>query len=140
MARITQQLGQWAEQQARILLEQHGFHCVAQNFHSRYGELDLVVCNASELIFVEVKARAKTQYASAVESISILKQKKMLKTAYCFLQQHPEFMPYYYRFDVICYDFKQQFAKTIQHDFCNYPYDLQWIENAFTFDQELINL
>lgn len=140
MTTISKQLGQWAEQTALNLLEQKGFHCLSRNYHSRYGELDLVVKSDDELVFVEVKARAKTQYANAIESILFAKQVKMLKTAYCFLHEHPQFNHFYYRFDVICFDFNRQFAKTIQHDFSIYPYDLQWIENAFTFDQELINL
>jgi len=64
----------------------------------------------------------------------------MMKTALYFLQNHEEFQHFFCRFDVICFDFNQHFAKTIQHDFCNYLYDSQWIENAFTFDQEFINL
>ena len=47
---------------------------------------------------------------------------------------------FYCRFDVICFDFFQQFAKTIQQDFSKFTYDQQWIENAFTFEQEFINL
>ncbi len=133
-------LGRWAEQAALDLMQQHGFLMVAKNYHSRYGELDLIVQRGQELIFVEVKARAQTQYVHAIESISYIKQKKMVRTAFCFLEQHPEFQAFYYRFDVICFDFNHQFSKNIQHDFTKYPYDVQWIENAFTFDPELINL
>lgn len=140
MQRITAQLGCWAEQAALNLMQQQGFKLIKTNFHSRYGELDLIVHRDQELIFVEVKARARTQYAHAIESISYSKQKKMIRTAFCFLEQHPEFQLFYYRFDVICFDFHQQFSKNLQHDFGKYPYDVQWIENAFTFDQELINL
>ena len=46
----------------------------------------------------------------------------------------------YYRFDVICFDFKQQIAKNLQQDFSQLAYDQQWIENAFTIDADLINL
>lgn len=134
------QLGLWAEQQAAHLMEEQGFQLLAQNYHSRYGELDLVMQRGLELVFVEVKARARTRYAPAIESISYTKQRKILQTALCFIQQSPQFIHYDYRFDVICFDFNQYFAKTIQHDFSLYPYDLQWIENAFTFDQEFINL
>lgn len=133
-------LGIWGEQQACEWLQRHGFQIVTRNYHSRYGEIDLIAQKQQELIFVEVKARASTQYASAVESISLSKQRKMMKTALCFVQNAPHFQDFYCRFDVICFDFKQTFAKRPQHDFSNYPYDLQWIENAFTFDQELINL
>ncbi|MGE8685034.1 MAG: YraN family protein [Acinetobacter sp.] len=133
-------LGQWAEQQARFWAEQSGYHLVECNFHSRYGEIDLIVQREQDLVFIEVKARSTTRYAQAVETISIHKQRKMMKTALHFLNEQSHFQNYYCRFDVICFDFYQHFAKTLQQDFSKYPYDQQWIENAFTFDQELINL
>lgn len=133
-------LGQWAEQQALNILQAQGFQLVAANYHCRYGEIDLIVQHAQELVFVEVKARSVTQYAHSFESISLSKQRKIMKSALCFLEAHPEFQNFYSRFDVICFDFLQQFAKTIQQDFSKFTYDQQWIENAFTFDQEFINL
>ena len=36
-------LGKWAEQQARALLERENYQYVDQNYHSRYGEIDLIV-------------------------------------------------------------------------------------------------
>ena len=133
-------LGQWAEQQALRLVEQQGYVQVQQNYHSRYGEIDLIVARGQELVFIEVKARSNTRYAQAIESISIHKQRKMMKTALHFLNEQSHFQNYYCRFDAICFDFYQHFAKTLQQDFSKYPYHQQWIENAFTFDQELINL
>ncbi|NHC04228.1 YraN family protein [Acinetobacter sp. 187] len=137
---LSQQLGQWAEQQARLLLQQAGFEIVAQNYHSRYGEIDLIACKQDEWVFVEVKARQPTQHGAAVEVITAAKQLKMFKTALQFIQQQPEDEALYYRFDVICFDFHQQIAKNLQHDFSQLAYDQQWIENAFTIDADLINL
>ena len=133
-------LGQWAEQQALKLLQTRGFTLIVANYHCRYGEIDLIVQKDQELIFVEVKARSVTQYAQSCETISSSKQKKIMKSALCFLNAEPQFQEFYCRFDVICFDFFQQFAKKIQQDFSKCPYDQQWIENAFTFDQEFINL
>ena len=133
-------LGQWAEQQALTWAEQQNYVLVQRNLHSRYGEIDLIVAREKDLVFIEVKARSNTQYAQAIETISIHKQRKMMKTALHFLNEQSHFQNYYCRFDVICFDFYQHFAKTLQQDFSKYPYDQQWIENAFTFDQELINL
>ena len=133
-------LGQWAEQQALGFLQAQGFFLIAMNYHCRYGEIDLIVEKDQELIFVEVKARSATQYAQSCETISLSKQKKIMKAALYFLNSHPEFQQFYCRFDVICFDSFQQFAKTIQQDFSKFTYDQQWIENAFTFAQEFINL
>ena len=133
-------LGQWAEQQALTWAQQQNYVLVQRNLHSRYGEIDLIVAREKDLVFIEVKARSNTQYAQAIETISIHKQRKMMKTALLFLNEQSHFQNYYCRFDAICFDFYQHFAKTLQQDFSKYPYDQQWIENAFTFDQELINL
>lgn len=133
-------LGDWAEQQAAVFLTSNGFQILHQNYHSRYGEIDLIVRNAQDLIFVEVKARSKTQYGQSSEVVSLTKQMKIIKTALVYLEKYPEMSDLYCRFDVICFDSKQQFAKTVQHDFSHFTYDLNWIENAFTFDSEFINL
>ncbi|QDK97051.1 YraN family protein [Acinetobacter tandoii] len=136
----AQALGDWAEKEALMLLQQQGFHLVQQNYHSRYGELDLVVQQGEELLLVEVKARALTRFGHANEVVSASKQRKLIKTALCFLHEYPEYEQFYCRFDVICFDFYQQFSKTVQYDFSSFTYDLHWIENAFTFDSEFINL
>ncbi|MBK0064825.1 MULTISPECIES: YraN family protein [unclassified Acinetobacter] len=125
-------LGQWAEQQALQILLQHEFRLVRQNFHSRYGEVDLIVERGQELIFVEVKARSIGSYGQANEMIRPSQQRKIIRTAEYFLICNPVYEQFYCRFDVICFDFPQKIAKTVQQDFSKLRYDQQWIENAFT--------
>ena len=127
-------LGQWAEQQARILLELENYQYVEQNYHSRYGEIDLIVRLGKELVFVEVKARSAGSYATACEVITESQQRKIIKTAQIFLQKHPNYGDFDCRFDVICFDFSEKFAKTVQPDFSKLQYDQQWIKHAFTLD------
>jgi putative endonuclease len=129
-----QDLGQWAEQTALALLQSHHYECVARNYHSRYGEIDLIVQRQHELVFVEVKARSAGSYAAACEVISPAQQQKIIKTAQLFLQKYPKYYDFDCRFDVICFDFPRKFAKTVQPDFSKLQYDQQWIEHAFTLD------
>lgn len=136
----TQALGKWGENQALVLLKQHGYTEVLSNFHSRYGEIDLIVADHESLIFVEVKARAYRAQVSAVESISVSKQRKLMKTALIFLEKYPQYQHFYARFDVICFDFQEKFTQKSQELPANVHYEQQWIENAFTFDVEFINL
>ena len=133
-------LGEWGERQAANLLIDAGYQILFRNYHSRFGEIDLIALKEQELIFVEVKARSFTQHGSAVEVITISKQHKIIKTALSFLEKMPHYHDLYYRFDIICFDFHQEFAKNLQHDFSKYPYHQQWIENAFTLDADLFNL
>lgn len=139
-SQCIQSLGNWAEDRAAQLLCDAGFRIVEQNYHSRYGEIDLIAVQGQQLIFVEVKARAYSQYAAAVESITATKQLKIIKTALLYLQAQSVLLEYDLRFDVICFDFYRKFAKNVQYDFSKFSYDWQWIENAFHVDMNLINL
>nr|WP_139852708.1 YraN family protein [Acinetobacter pullicarnis] len=133
-------LGGWAECTARQLLEAHDFQILSQNFHSRYGEIDLIAVRDHDVVFAEVKARAATQFGHAYDVITRAKQLKIIKTAWVFLAENPQLHSYFFRFDVFCFDFYRKFAKNVQYDFAKFPYDLQWIENAFTLDTDLIRL
>ena len=127
-------LGQWAEQTALLFLQSQQYQYVNKNYHSRFGEIDLIVKRDNELLFVEVKARSAGSYAEACEVISYSQQRKIIKTAQFFLQRYPNYYNFDCRFDVICFDFPQKLAKTVQPDFSKLQYDQQWIKHAFTLD------
>lgn len=131
MTTHAKQLGRWAEQHALQYLQANGWQCIAQNYYSRYGEIDLILIKEDEIVFVEVKARTSNHYGTASEMVTLNKQKKIIKTAHFFLQENPIYTSYYGRFDVVCFEIKQPIAKLIQQDFSLLKYDLQWIENAF---------
>ncbi len=57
MTEARQSLGRRGEQLAAEHLERLGYRVVIRNHRTRYGEIDLVACNANRLVFVEVKAR-----------------------------------------------------------------------------------
>lgn len=133
-------LGEWAEQKATEILIQNQFEILERNYHCRWGEIDIVAKKGTELIFIEVKARSPTQMGNAVEVISRSKQLKLYKSALHFLQNHEEFDALYCRFDAICFDLKKRFSNKLQYDFSDIAYQLDWIENAFTLNADLINL
>ena len=126
--------GLWAEQCASEYLQRQGFHLLVQGYCCRFGEIDLIMRDANQLIFVEVKARASQRFGHAAESISVSKQRKIIYTAQDFLQQHPAQQDLACRFDVVCIQVQQQIAKMLQQDFSQLTYDLDWIEGAFTLD------
>ena len=49
--------GQQGEELAAAHFERLGYEVLARNHRTRYGELDLVVGDGSNLVFVEVKTR-----------------------------------------------------------------------------------
>lgn len=92
-------VGSWGEFLAAKYLQQKHYKLVAMNYHSRFGEIDLIVSNKTYLIFVEVKLRKSDHFASAYEHVDQQKQQKIRTTAEIFLAEyHTDLQP---RFDVI---------------------------------------
>lgn len=70
-------------------LRERGWNILEVNFHSRYGEIDLIAENGQYLAFVEVKLRKNEDFAAARESVTKSKQRKLRMTAEYYLQWHP---------------------------------------------------
>lgn len=116
---MSREKGNHWEQIAAKYLQKKGLKLCGQNFQTRLGEIDLIVSNRQDLVFVEVRYRKNRQFGSAAESVSYSKQQKLAKTAAAFLQQHPQFDQHHCRFDVLA----------IEGD--EYNYQLEWITHAF---------
>ena len=111
-----------AEQLAATFLMQHGLKLITQNYHCRFGEIDLVMQDGKTLVFVEVKLRSSNQFGGAAASITPQKQKKMILTAQHYLQtQKLGDVPC--RFDVILMQSANLAATDLKH--------IEWIRNAF---------
>lgn len=93
-----------------------GWHCVARNFNSRGGELDLVYTVADRLIIVEVRYRASNEFGRAAATVGRSKQRRIIKAARYFLLKNPQYGNHAVRFDVVGVDANLE---------------LDWIENAF---------
>ncbi|MDR0530469.1 MAG: YraN family protein [Oscillospiraceae bacterium] len=111
--------GDFGETLAAAHLSRHGYDCVAYNYHSRGGEIDIVAQNARYLLFVEVKTRRQGAMVSPAEAVSAAKQRKLLVTAEAYLVAHPTTLQP--RFDVVCVELTPAGACA----------GIQWIENAF---------
>ena len=70
-------------------LQRRGLKLVAQNYSSRYGEIDLIMRDQDTLVFTEVRYRSQDTFGSALESIDSHKQSAIIATAECYLQHHP---------------------------------------------------
>jgi putative endonuclease len=107
-----------AEKLAATFLANHGLKLVTQNYHCRFGEIDLIMTDASTLVFIEVKLRSGSQFGGAAASITRQKQQKLILTAQHYLQQTNYKTEPACRFDAIL------MPKTnLQH--------IEWIRNAF---------
>ena len=114
---LSKQCGQRAEKIACDFLLKKNYQLIAQNYTCRLGEIDLIMRDSNQLVFVEVRYRKKTQHGSGAETITYHKQKKLQAAAEHYLQKHYANAPPSCRFDVI----------SASGD----PVQFEWIQNAF---------
>jgi putative endonuclease len=92
------------EQRACAELERAGLTCLAHNYSTRYGELDLVMRDGDTMVFVEVRYRKSNSHGDAATSITASKQAKLILAAQHWLAAHPQHAHRACRFDVVSYD------------------------------------
>lgn len=85
---MKKKLGSRGEDLACRFLQQHGYRIMRRNYYTRYGELDIICEKNQDIIFVEVKTRRSDRYGSAEEAVTYIKQQRLRKTAWLFLQQY----------------------------------------------------
>lgn len=85
-------------------LRDHGLVPVARNFHSRFGEIDLVMRDGETLVFVEVRYRGPGANVRAAETIGADKRRHIVRTAEFFLLRNPQWRNAVMRFDVVAID------------------------------------
>ena len=82
----TGEIGQDAESFAALALKRRGMRIIGRNFSSRYGEVDLVALSGRTLVFVEVRARRSTTFATQAETVTRAKSRRLTLTCQQFLQ------------------------------------------------------
>jgi len=115
---MQQSFGKKIEAFAKDYLISKGLKFVINNYHSRFGELDLIMRDQDVLVFVEVRYRKKNDYGDGVATVTQSKQNKIKKTATCYLQEQNLYDKVKCRFDVI----------GVSGD-CVYKFN--WIKDAF---------
>lgn len=79
--------GQMTERYAEQYLSKQGLRLIERNFHSRQGEIDLIMLDGDTYIFVEVKYRKRKEFGGAIAAISASKQKKIKHCVTFYLHQ-----------------------------------------------------
>lgn len=96
-----QKIGKWGETYAAQYLEEHGFHILARNVRTPYGEIDLVARQEDHLVFVEVKTRTNLNFGLPENAITARKLAHMVDSAQAFMAQNPELAGQGWQIDVI---------------------------------------
>lgn len=111
--------GAKAEKFALQYLKSKGLQLLEKNYSCPYGELDIVMMEREDLVFVEVRYRSSMQFGGAMASIDVSKQKKLRRTGEMFLQNHTKLHFSGCRFDVVAISGTPP------------DYELDWIISAF---------
>jgi len=108
--------GALAEQLAAQHLQQQGLKLIEKNYRSRFGEIDLIMKDGAEIVFVEVRLRRNTNFGGAAASIDDRKQQRIVRTAQQYLSSLVRMPPC--RFDVVLIEGSSK-------------EELHWLKNAF---------
>ncbi|MBC8313362.1 MAG: YraN family protein [Candidatus Cloacimonetes bacterium] len=119
-------LAKFGEDIAAQFLENNDYEILKRNYHSVYGEIDIICKKDNQLIFVEVKARQSDKFGGPLDAITENKKDKIIKTTYHYLAKYELESPV--RFDII----------TIQYIAKDKNYKFHHIKNAF-FGTSLTN-
>lgn len=120
--------GESAEQDACKYLIKNQLTLVTKNYRCKLGEIDLIMLDKQSLVFVEVRYRKNSNFGSGAESVTISKQRKLIKAASFYLQQNPKMSQYACRFDVISMSApNNKNSHTDSHN----ESKIDWIKDAF---------
>lgn len=120
----TRKIGKEKEEAALGYLSSQGYEIVAQNFYTRYGEIDLIGKEDSYLVFIEIKYRSTEKNGVPEAAVTRGKQKKIIRAAmyYLYSRGFPVETPV--RFDVLSISGKKDAPDTCR-----------LIKNAFQIEE-----
>ena len=98
-----QEVGKLGESLAKQHLVAKGYVVLCQNWRAKDGEIDLIVKDEEQIVFVEVKTRTSHAYGWPEESITPSKRRHMQKAAWEYLDAQ-KMMDADWRMDVIAID------------------------------------
>ena len=97
------QLGKWGEERAARFLKDHGYKILSQNVRTRLGEIDILAEDSGRVVFIEVKTRTSDRFGRGEESISLHKQRRLVKLALQIMKSR-KLIGRDFRFDVLSID------------------------------------
>ncbi len=77
--------GREAEDYVASHVAMMGWEILERNYHSRFGEIDIIASDRGEVVFIEVKARRGTAFGTPIESVTEAKLEKITMTVHEYL-------------------------------------------------------
>lgn len=105
MIKTSTLAGKIGEDFAVSFLKKNNYQILARNFHSRFGELDVVAQELNTLVFVEIKTRWSKNFGNPEEAVNLRKLGRIERAAQYFKLLHPK-TPDNMRIDVVATEVK----------------------------------
>jgi len=86
MLNSRQRFGKEGESVAVRHLLKSGYLILAQNYRTRYGEIDIIAKDGNTLVFVEVKSRRNESFGNPKYAVTFKKRQKMSMAALDYLK------------------------------------------------------
>lgn len=104
------QTGKLGELYAAQFLISQNYQILAKNFHSRFGEIDIIAIdqNKNQLVFIEVKTRTGDTFGQPEDSFTRTKQLRILKTINHYLNSQTLELKLCWRIDLIALKLNKQ--------------------------------
>lgn len=80
--------GSWGEEQAAVFLIKKGYLLLDKNWRARPGEIDLVMKDGNQIVFVEVKARSGTRFGYPEEAVDDRKVEALVEAGQKYIDSH----------------------------------------------------
>jgi putative endonuclease len=96
-----------------------GARIIGRNFTCAFGEIDIIALEKETLAFIEVRYRRKNRFGPAKESVTWVKQSRLIKAASAFMTTNASYCHRHCRFDIIGIDGCQRTVKA------------EWLKGAF---------
>ncbi|MFA6017483.1 MAG: YraN family protein [Patescibacteria group bacterium] len=87
MSLYQKNLGKTGEDLASDFLKSHSFSILEKNFHSKFGEIDIIASKNHCLYFVEVKTRSSLDHGQPYEAVNKRKISHIKRVAQYYLLQ-----------------------------------------------------
>lgn len=88
MTTEKQNVGKLGEDIAVKYLENHGYRILERNYRKPWGEIDVIVKQSQELVFVEVKAQNEGLEWRPEENITLHKKRQLSRIITTYLKEH----------------------------------------------------
>ena len=115
MLALHLKLGRKAESFTAKMMQGENYKIVAHNVNYPCGEIDLIAQNRQQIVFVEVRSRASSEFGLPEETVGRNNQQKIIAAEKLWVQKNDPSGEYQCRFDMIGFSAGKP----------------SWIQNAF---------